>query len=251
MTKFGFKIDPSTGKQAGLDSRPEHIKEVAEASLKRLKTDVIDLFYQHRVDPNLPIEEVAGAVKELIQQGKVKHFGLSEAGVQTIRRAHAVQPVTALQSEYSLWWREPEAEVIPTLEELGIGFVPFSPLGKGFLTGKIDEKTTFDSSDFRNIVPRFSPEARKANQAVVDLLGRIAEQKEATPAQIALAWLLAQKPWIVPIPGTTKVSRLEENLEAVNIKLTADDLREIDSAASKIKVEGARYPEHLQKMVGR
>ena len=250
-TKFGFKIDPSTGKQAGLDSRPEHIREVAEASLKRLKTDVIDLFYQHRVDPNLPIEEVAGAVKELIQQGKVKHFGLSEAGVQTIRRAHAVQPVTALQSEYSLWWREPEAEVIPTLEELGIGFVPFSPLGKGFLTGKIDEKTTFDSSDFRNIVPRFSPEARKANQAVVDLLGRIAEQKEATPAQIALAWLLAQKPWIVPIPGTTKVSRLEENLEAVNIKLTADDLREIDSAASKIKVEGARYPEHLQKMVGR
>ena len=250
-TKFGFKIDPSTGKQAGLDSRPEHIKEVAEASLKRLKTDVIDLFYQHRVDPNLPIEEVAGAVKELIQQGKVKHFGLSEAGVQTIRRAHAVHPVTALQSEYSLWWREPEAEVIPTLEELGIGFVPFSPLGKGFLTGKIDEKTTFDSSDFRNIVPRFSPEARKANQGVVDLLGRIAEQKEATPAQIALAWLLVQKPWIVPIPGTTKVSRLEENLGAVNIKLTADDLREIDSAASKIKVEGARYPEHLQKMVGR
>ncbi len=250
-TKFGFKIDPSTGKQAGLDSRPEHIREVAEASLKRLKTDVIDLFYQHRVDPNLPIEEVAGAVKELIQQGKVKHFGLSEAGVQTIRRAHAVQPVTALQSEYSLWWREPEAEVIPTLEELGIGFVPFSPLGKGFLTGKIDEKTTFDSSDFRNIVPRFSPEARKANQGVVDLLGRIAEQKEATLAQIALAWLLAQKPWIVPIPGTTKVSRLEENLGAVNIKLTADDLREIDSAASKIKVEGARYPEHLQKMVGR
>jgi len=250
-TKFGFTIDPSTGKQAGLDSRPEHIKEVAEASLKRLKTDVIDLFYQHRVDPNLPIEEVAGAVKELIQQGKVKHFGLSEAGVQTIRRAHAVQPVTALQSEYSLWWREPEAEVIPTLEELGIGFVPFSPLGKGFLTGKIDEKTTFDSSDFRNIVPRFSPQARKANQAVVDLLGRIAEQKQATPAQIALAWLLAQRPWIVPIPGTTKVSRLEENLGAVNIKLTADDLREIDSAASKIKVEGERYPEHLQKMVGR
>jgi len=250
-SKFGFKIDPSTGKQAGLDSRPEHIKEVAEASLKRLKTDVIDLFYQHRVDPNLPIEEVAGAVKDLIQQGKVKHFGLSEAGVQTIRRAHAVQPVTALQSEYSLWWREPEAEVIPTLEELGIGFVPFSPLGKGFLTGKIDEKTTFDSSDFRNIVPRFSPEARKANQAVVDLLSRIAEQKKATRAQIALAWLLAQKPWIVPIPGTTKVSRLEENLGALNIKLTADDLREIDSAASKIKVEGARYPEHLQKMVGR
>jgi aryl-alcohol dehydrogenase-like predicted oxidoreductase len=250
-TKFGFKLDPNTGKQAGLDSRPEHIKEVAEGSLKRLKTDVIDLFYQHRVDPNVPIEDVAGAVKELIQQGKVKHFGLSEAGVQTIRRAHAVQPVTALQSEYSLWWREPEAEVIPTLEELGIGFVPFSPLGKGFLTGKIDEKTTFDSSDFRNIVPRFSPEARKANQAVVDLLGRIAAQKKATPAQIALAWLLAQKPWIVPIPGTTKVSRLEENLGAVNIKLTADDLREIDSAASRIKVEGARYPEHLQKMVGR
>jgi aryl-alcohol dehydrogenase-like predicted oxidoreductase len=250
-TKFGFKLDPNTGKQAGLDSRPEHIKEVAEASLKHLKTDVIDLFYQHRVDPNVPIEDVAGAVKELVQQGKVKHFGLSEAGVQTVRRAHAVQPVTALQSEYSLWWREPEAEVIPTLEELGIGFVPFSPLGKGFLTGKIDEKTTFDSSDFRNIVPRFSPEARKANQAVVDLLGRIAEQKKATPAQIALAWLLAQRPWIVPIPGTTKVSRLEENLGAVNIKLTADDLREIDSAASKIKVEGARYPEHLQKMVGR
>jgi aryl-alcohol dehydrogenase-like predicted oxidoreductase len=250
-TKFGFKIDPSTGKQAGLDSRPEHIREVAEASLKRLKTDAIDLFYQHRVDPNVPIEEVAGAVKELIQQGKVKHFGLSEAGVQTIRRAHKVQPVTALQSEYSLWWREPEAEVIPTLEELGVGFVPFSPLGKGFLTGKIDEKTTFDSSDFRNIVPRFSPEARKANQAVVDLLGRIAEQKKATPAQIALAWLLAQKPWIVPIPGTTKVSRLEENLGAVNIKLTTDDLREIDSAASEIKVQGARYPEHLQKTVGR
>jgi aryl-alcohol dehydrogenase-like predicted oxidoreductase len=250
-TKFGFKIDPATGKQAGLDSRPAHIKEVAEASLKRLKTDFIDLFYQHRVDPDVPIEDVAGAVKELIQQGKVKHFGLSEAGVKTIRRAHAVQPVTALQSEYSLWWREPEAEVIPTLEELGIGFVPFSPLGKGFLTGKIDEKTTFDSSDFRNIVPRFSPEARKANQAVVDLLGRIAEQKKATPAQIALAWLLAQKSWMVPIPGTTKVSRLEENLGGANIKLTADDLTEIDSAASKIKVEGARYPEHLQKMVGR
>jgi aryl-alcohol dehydrogenase-like predicted oxidoreductase len=250
-TKFGFKHDPATGKMAGLDSRPAHIKEVAEASLKRLKTDVIDLFYQHRVDPDVPIEDVAGAVKELIQEGKVKHFGLSEAGVKTIRRAHAVQPVTALQSEYSLWWREPEAEVIPTLEELGIGFVPFSPLGKGFLTGKIDENTTFDSSDFRNIVPRFTPDARKANQAVVDLLGRIAEQKKATPAQIALAWLLAQKPWIVPIPGTTKVSRLEENLGAVNINLSADDLREIDSAASKIKVEGARYPEHLQKMVGR
>jgi aryl-alcohol dehydrogenase-like predicted oxidoreductase len=250
-TKFGFNIDLATGKQAGLNSTPAHIKEVAEASLKRLKTDVIDLFYQHRVDPNVPIEDVAGAVKELIQQGKVKHFGLSEAGVQTIRRAHAVQPVTALQSEYSLWWREPEAEVIPMLEELGIGFVPFSPLGKGFLTGKIDDKTIFDSSDFRNIVPRFSPEARKANQAVVDLLGRIAEQKKATPAQIALAWLLAQKPWIVPIPGTTKLHRLEENLGGVEIKLTADDLHEIDSAASKIKVEGARYPEHLQKMVGR
>jgi aryl-alcohol dehydrogenase-like predicted oxidoreductase len=250
-TKFGFKIDPNTAKQVGLDSRPSHIKEVAEASLKRLKTEVIDLFYQHRVDPDVPIEDVAGAVKELIQQGKVKHFGLSEAGVKTIRRAHAVQPVTALQSEYSLWWREPEAEVIPTLEELGIGFVPFSPLGKGFLTGKIDEKTTFDSSDFRNIVPRFSPEARKANQAVVELLGTIAEQKNATPAQIALAWLLAQKPWIAPIPGTTKVSRLDENLGGANINLTADDLHEIDSAASKIKVEGARYPEHLQKMVGR
>ena len=250
-TKFGFKIDPATGKMAGLDSRPAHIKEVAEASLKRLKTEVIDLLYQHRVDPDVPIEDVAGAVKELIQQGKVKHFGLSEAGVKTIRRAHAVQPVTALQSEYSLWWREPEAEVIPTLEELGIGFVPFSPLGKGFLTGKIDEKTTFDSSDFRNIVPRFSPEARKANQAIVDLLGRIAEQKKATPAQIALAWLLAQKPWMVPIPGTTKVSRLDENLGGANIKLTTADLTEIDSAASKIKVEGARYPEHLQKMVGR
>jgi aryl-alcohol dehydrogenase-like predicted oxidoreductase len=250
-TKFGFRLDPDTGKMVGLDSRPAHIKEVAEASLKRLKTDVIDLFYQHRVDPEVPIEDVAGAVKELIQQGKVKHFGLSEAGVKTIRRAHAVQPVTALQSEYSLWWREPEAEVIPMLEELGIGFVPFSPLGKGFLTGKIDENTTFASSDFRNIVPRFSPEARKANQAVVDLLGRIAEQKKATPAQIALAWLLAQKPWMVPIPGTTKVSRLEENLGGVNVKLTPDDLREIDSAASKIKVEGARYPEHLQKMVGR
>jgi len=241
-TKFGFKLDPNTGKQAGLDSRPEHIKEVAEGSLKRLKTDVIDLFYQHRVDPNVPIEDVAGAVKELIQEGKVKHFGLSEAGVQTIRRAHAVQPVTALQSEYSLWWREPEAEVIPTLEELGIGFVPFSPLGKGFLTGKIDEKTTFDSSDFRNIVPRFSPEARKANQAVVGLLGRIAAQKKATPAQIALAWLLAQKPWIVPIPGTTKVSRLEENLGAVNIKLTADDCAKstVRLRESKLRVRGIR-----------
>src|SRR5271154_1146885 len=255
-TKFGFDISPDfdivRGKAApGLNSRPEHIREAVEGSLKRLKVDVIDLLYQHRVDPNVPIEDVAGAVKDLIQQGKVKHFGLSEAGVQTIRRAHAVQPVTVLQSEYSLWWRTPENEVIPTLEELGIGFVPYSPLGKGFLTGKIDEKTTFDSSDFRNIVPRFTPEARKANQAVVDLLGRIAEQKKATPAQIALAWLLAQKPWMVPIPGTTKVSRLEENLGGANIKLTADDLTEIDSAASKIKVEGARYPEHLQKMVGR
>jgi aryl-alcohol dehydrogenase-like predicted oxidoreductase len=249
-TKFGFKLDPATGKQAGLDSRPVHIKNVAEASLQRLKTDVIDLFYQHRVDPSVPIEDVAGAVKDLIQQGKVKHFGLSEAGVQTIRRAHAVQPVTALQSEYSLWWRKPEAEVLPTLEELGIGLVPYSPLGKGFLTGKIDEKTTFDSSDFRNIVPRFTPEARKANQAVVDLLDRIARQKGATAAQIALAWLLAQKPWIVPIPGTTKLSRLDENIGSVTIKLTADDLREIDSAASKITVEGDRYPEHLQRMTG-
>jgi aryl-alcohol dehydrogenase-like predicted oxidoreductase len=250
-TKFGFKIDPNTRKQAGLDSRPEHIKEVAEASLKRLKTDVIDLFYQHRVDPNVPIEDVAGAVKELIQQGKVKHFGLSEAGVKTIRRAHAVQPVTALQSEYSLWWREPEAEVIPTLEELGIGFVPFSPLGKGFLTGKISDDTKFDKSDFRNIVPRFSPENRKANQSFVDLLGTIAKKKKATPAQIALAWLLAQKPWIVPIPGTTKVHRLEENIGAVNVELTPDDLRQIDSAASKLDAQGARYPEELQKLVGR
>jgi aryl-alcohol dehydrogenase-like predicted oxidoreductase len=250
-TKFGFKIDPSTGKQAGLDSRPEHIKEVAEGSLKRLKTDVIDLYYQHRVDPNVPIEEVAGAVKELIQQGKVKHFGLSEAGVQTIRRAQKVQPVTALQSEYSLWWREPEKEVIPTLEELGIGFVPFSPLGKGFLTGKISEDTQFDKSDFRNIVPRFAPENRKANQAMVDLLGRFAQQKKATPAQIALAWLLAQKPWIVPIPGTTKLHRLEENIGAVNIKLSPEELRELEAAASKIAVQGARYPEELQKMVGR
>ncbi len=250
-TKFGFKIDPNTGKQAGLDSRPEHIKEVAEGSLKRFKTDVIDLFYQHRVDPNVPIEDVAGAVKELIQQGKVKHFGLSEAGVQTIRRAHAVQPVTALQSEYSLWWREPEAEVIPTLEELGIGFVPFSPLGKGFLTGKISEDTKFDKSDFRNIVPRFTPENRKANQALVDLLGRFAQQKKATPAQIALAWLLAQKPWIVPIPGTTKLHRLEENIGAANVELSPDELRELETAASKIAVQGARYPEELQKMVGR
>jgi aryl-alcohol dehydrogenase-like predicted oxidoreductase len=250
-TKFGFKLDPNTGKQAGLDSRPEHIKEVAEASLKRLKTDVIDLFYQHRVDPDVPIEDVAGAVKKLIQQGKVKHFGLSEAGVRTIRRAHAVQPVTALQSEYSLWWREPEAEVIPALEELGIGFVPFSPLGKGFLTGKISEDTQFDKSDFRNIVPRFTPENRKANQALVDLLGRFAQQKKATPAQVALAWLLAQKSWIVPIPGTTKLHRLEENIGAVNVTLSAYELRELGTAAAKIPVQGARYPEELQKLVGR
>jgi aryl-alcohol dehydrogenase-like predicted oxidoreductase len=250
-TKFGFKIDPNTGKQAGLDSRPEHIKEVAEASLRRLRTDVIDLFYQHRVDPNVPIEDVAGAVKDLIQQGKVKHFGLSEAGVQTIRRANAVQSVTALQSEYSLWFREPEAEVIPTLEELGIGFVPFSPLGKGFLTGKISEDTQFDKNDFRNIVPRFTPENRKANQAFVDLLAKIAARKQATPAQIALAWLFAQKPWIVPIPGTTKLARLEENIGALAVQLTPDDLRDIEAAASKIAAQGARYPEELQKMVGR
>ena len=251
-TKFGFKPDPNGGPRwRGLDSRPEHIKQVAEASLKRLKTDVIDLFYQHRVDPNVPIEDVAGAVKDLIHQGKVKHFGLSEAGVGTIRRAHKVQPVTALQSEYSLWWREPEKEVIPTLEELGIGFVPFSPLGKGFLTGKISEDTQFDKNDFRNIVPRFTPENRKANEAFVDLLRQIAERKKATPAQIALAWLLAQKPWIVPIPGTTKPARLEENIAAVDVNLTPDDLREIDTAASKIAVQGARYPEHLQRMVGR
>ena len=251
-TKFGFKLDPTVARGlGGVDSRPEHIKEVAEASLKRLKVEAIDLFYQHRVDPAVAIEDVAGAVKDLIQEGKVKHFGLSEAGVQTIRRAHAVQPVTALQSEYSLWWRNPEAEVLPTLEELGIGFVPFSPLGKGFLTGKIDENTTFDSSDFRNIVPRFTPEARKANQALVDLLRNIAERKKATPAQIALAWLLAQKSWIVPIPGTTKVNRLDENIGAAAIELTSDDLREIDSAASKIRVEGARYPEQLEQMTGR
>jgi aryl-alcohol dehydrogenase-like predicted oxidoreductase len=250
-TKFGFKIDPGTGKQVGLDSRPEHIREVADASLKRLNTDVIDLFYQHRVDPNVPIEEVAGTVKELIQSGKVRHFGLSEAGVQTIRRAHAVQPVTALQSEYSLWWREPEAAVIPALEELGIGFVPFSPLGKGFLTGTITENTQFDKSDFRNIVPRFTTENRKSNQALVDLLGRFAQEKKATSAQVALAWLLAQKPWIVPIPGTTKLHRLEENIGAINIELSPEDLRELDRAASKIAVQGARYPEELQKMVGR
>jgi aryl-alcohol dehydrogenase-like predicted oxidoreductase len=250
-TKFGFKIDPNTGKQSGLDSRPEHIKQVAESSLKRLKTNVIDLFYQHRVDPSVPIEEVAGAVKELIQQGKVKHFGLSEAGVKTIRRAHAVQPVTALQSEYSLWWREPEAEVIPTLEELGIGFVPFSPLGKGFLTGKISANTRFEKSDFRNIVPRFSEENRKANQAMVDLIGKFAQETNVTPAQIALAWLLAQKPWIVPIPGTTKLHRLEENIGAVKIELSPEDLHQLQSAAAKIPVQGARYPEELQKLVGR
>src|SRR5476651_667229 len=241
-TKFGFALDPSSnGKGAGLNSRPEHIRLVAEASLKRLKTDVIDLFYQHRVDPNVPIEDVAGAVKDLIQEGKVKHFGLSEAGAATIRRAHAVQPVTALQSEYSLWWRRPEAEILPLLEELGIGFVPYSPLGKGYLTGKIDESTTFDSTDFRSTLPRFTPEARKANQAMVDLLGHISAQKKATPAQIALAWLLARKPWIVPIPGTTKLNRLEENLGGVSVELTPDDLREIESASSKVKVEGARY----------
>jgi aryl-alcohol dehydrogenase-like predicted oxidoreductase len=248
-TKFGFKIE--NGKQAGLDSRPEHIKEVAEASLKRLKTDVIDLFYQHRVDPNVPFEDVAAAVRDLIQQGKVKHFGLSEAGAQTIRRAHAVQPVTALQSEYSLWWREPEAEIIPTLEELGIGFVPFSPLGKGSLTGKINHDTKFDKTDFRNIVPRFSEENRKANQALVDVLGQFAAQKKATSAQIALAWLLAQKPWIVPIPGTTKLHRLDENIGSAAVELTPDDLRQIDEAASKIPVQGARYPQELQKLVGR
>jgi aryl-alcohol dehydrogenase-like predicted oxidoreductase len=251
-TKFGFRLDP-TGKQMwmGLNSRPERIKQVAEESLKRLRIDAIDLFYQHRVDPEVPIEDVAGAVKDLIQEGKVKHFGLSEAGAQTIRRAHSVQPVTAVQSEYSLWWRRPEAEVLPTLEELGIGFVPYSPLGKGFLTGKIDESTTFDSSDFRNILPRFTPEARKANQALIELLGQIAEKKKSTPAQIALAWLLAQKPWIVPIPGTRKLARLDENIGAVAVELTSDDLREIDSAASKITVQGARYPENLEQLTGR
>jgi aryl-alcohol dehydrogenase-like predicted oxidoreductase len=250
-TKFGFHLDPETGKQAGLDSRPEHIKQVAEASLKRLRTDVIDLLYQHRVDPQVPIEDVAGAVKDLIQQGKVKHFGLSEAGVQVIRRAHAVQPVAALQSEYSLWWREPEAEIMPTLEELGIGFVPFSPLGKGYLTGKIDESTTFDSTDFRNTVPRFSPEARKANQALVDLLGNIAQRKKATPAQIALAWLLAQKTWIVPIPGTTKLHRLEENIAGTSVELSDADLLEINNAASRITVQGARYSEGAQRLINR
>jgi aryl-alcohol dehydrogenase-like predicted oxidoreductase len=246
-TKFGFNVDAFPG----LNSRPEHIRQVAEASLKRLKTDVIDLFYQHRVDLNVPIEDVAGAVKDLIQEGKVKHFGLSEAGVQTIRRAHRVQPVTALQSEYSLWTRTPEKEVIPTLEELGIGLVPYSPLGKGFLTGKMDENSKFDSSDFRSTLPRFTPEALKANQALIDLLGRVAERKKATPAQIALAWLLAQKPWIVPIPGTTKLHRLEENIGAVSVELTPDDLRDIDVAASKITVQGARYPEKLEQMTGR
>ena len=251
-TKFGWKVKPNAAPGSmGLDSRPEHIKEVAEGSLKRLKTDVIDLFYQHRVDPDVPIEDVAGAVKDLIQQGKVKHFGLSEAGVQTIRRAHAVQPVTALQSEYSLWWRKPEAEVLPALEELGIGMVPYSPLGKGFLTGKIDENTKFGSADFRSTLPRFTPEALKANQAVVDLLAKIAQRKKAAPAQIALAWLLAQKPWMVPIPGTTKLARLEENIGAVAVELTSDDLREIESASAKIKVEGPRYPEHLEQMSGR
>jgi aryl-alcohol dehydrogenase-like predicted oxidoreductase len=246
-TKFGLRID--NGQQV-TDSRPEYIKESVEASLQRLKTDVIDLFYQHRVDPKVPIEDVAGAVKDLIRQGKVKHFGLSEAGVQTIRRAHAVQPVTAVQSEYSLWWRRPEEDLLPALEELGIGLVPFSPLGKGFLTGKIDGNTAFDSSDFRNIVPRFTPEARKANQALVDLLRQIAERKKATPARIALAWLLAQRPWIVPIPGTTKLARLEENVGAVAVELTAEDLHEIESAASKIAIQGARYPEALEKRTG-
>ena len=253
-TKFGFDttVDPrGTQGAPALNSRPEHIKNVAEASLKRLRTDVIDLFYQHRVDLDVPIEDVAGAAKELIQQGKVKHFGLSEPGVQTIRRAHAVQAVTAVQNEYSLWWREPEAEVLPTLEELGIGFAPYSPLGRGFLTGKLNENTTFDSSDFRNTLPRFTPEARKANQALVDLLGEIAKRKKATPAQIALAWLLAQKPWIVPIPGTTKLPRLEENIGAASIELTPDDLREIENAASKISVQGDRYPEKLEQMTGR
>ncbi len=251
-TKFGFKANPADAdKWNALDSRPQHIKDVAEASLKRLKVDALDLFYQHRVDAEVPIEDVAGAVKELIQQGKVKHFGLSEAGAKTIRRAHAVQPVTAVQSEYSLWWREPEKEILPTLEELGIGFVPFSPLGKGFLTGAINENTTFATNDFRNIVPRFNPEARKANQQVVDTLGKIADQKKATRAQIALAWLLAQKPWIVPIPGTTKLHRLEENLGAANVELSAADLQRIDSSFSAIEVQGERYPEALQKLVGR
>jgi aryl-alcohol dehydrogenase-like predicted oxidoreductase len=255
-TKFGFDLSPNFDPRGmrgspGLNSRPEHIKEAAEGSLKRLRTDVIDLYYQHRVDPNVPIEDVAGAVKDLIHQGKVKHFGLSEAGLQTIRRAHRVQPLTALQNEYSLWWRRPEAEVIPTLEELGIGLVPYSPLGKGFLTGKIDENAKFDSSDFRSALPRFTPEALKANQALIDLLASIAKRKKATPAQIALAWLLAQKPWIVPIPGTTKLARLEENIGALSVELAPGDLREIDAAASKITVQGARYPEKLEAMTGR
>jgi aryl-alcohol dehydrogenase-like predicted oxidoreductase len=251
-TKFGWAPNPEEGgKWTALNSRPEHIREAAEGSLKRLKTDVIDLYYQHRVDPNVPIEDVAGAVKDLIQQGKVKHFGLSEAGVQTIRRAHAIQPVTALQSEYSLWWREPEQEILPALEELGIGFVPFSPLGKGFLTGKINEETKFDKTDFRNVIPRFTPENRRANQALVDLISKIAERKKMTPAQIALVWILAQKPWMVPIPGTTKLHRLEENIGAAAIELTPDDLRQIGSATSKIPVQGARYPENLQKLVNR
>ena len=250
-SKFGFDIGPNGQQRGGLNSRPEYIKQMTESSLKRLRVDAIDLLYQHRVDPDVPIEEVAGAVKELIRDGKVKHFGLSEPGVQTIRRAHAVQPVTAVQSEYSLWWRRPEEDVLPILEELGIGFVPFSPLGKGFLTGKIDENTTFDKSDFRNIVPRFTPEARKANQALVGLLARIAQEKRATPAQLALAWLLAQKPWIVPIPGTTKLKRMEENIGAAAVELTPGDLHEIESAASKIRIEGARYPENLERMTGR
>jgi aryl-alcohol dehydrogenase-like predicted oxidoreductase len=250
-TKFGFKFDPATGKQIGLDSRPAHIKEVAEASLKRLRVDAIDLFYQHRVDPEVSIEDVAGAVKDLIQQGKVKHFGLSEAGVQVIRRAHKVQSVTALQSEYSLWWREPEAEILPALEELGIGFVPFSPLGKGFLTGKIKQDTQFEQSDFRNTVPRFSAENRKSNQVIVDLVGKFAAEKRATPAQIALAWVLAQKPWMVPIPGTTKFHRLEENLGAATVELTPDDLRRINEALSGIEVQGALYPESAQRMINR
>ncbi|MEO8595414.1 MAG: aldo/keto reductase [Candidatus Solibacter sp.] len=250
-TKFGFKLHPSTGKQVGLDSRPEHIREVVEGSLKRLRVDSIDLLYQHRVDPEVPIEDVAGTVRDLIRQGKVKHFGLSEAGVQTIRRAHAVQPVTALQSEYSLWTRTPEQEVIATLEELGIGFVPFSPLGKGFLTGKIEDSTKFEANDFRHILPRFTPGAMKANRALVDLLGEIGTRKHATPAQIALAWLLAQKPWIVPIPGTTKLARLEENLGAAEMQLTADDLREIDSAATNITIQGSRYPEEFERLAGR
>jgi len=250
-TKFGFKLDQATGRQDGLDSRPTHIKEVADASLKRLKTDVIDLFYQHRVDPQVPIEDVAGAVKDLIQEGKVKHLGLSEAGVQTIRRAHAVQPVTALQSEYSLWWREPEEEILPALERLGIGFVPFSPLGKGFLTGKINEATQFDKNDFRNTVPRFNPENRKSNQAIVDVVARFAREKKATPAQVALAWVLAQKPWMVPIPGTTKLNRLEENLGAAAVELTPDYLQRIDEAASTFQVQGARYSEGAQRWIDR